>query len=231
MVELIYSSPSDAPLIFNELKTGAIMVHLGNVYAIVALPTEKGVKQIDRLKKRLPGKSYGSMVHDLRRFIDHSNLTSSDADAFIKNRNSSIENCFLRLPWVNSVPEQLTMNGTHQGLILQEPFKSFAREIEKLIEKEILEDQLIGFHWLICSSANISGDPKGSITNYDGAIKFGTDQEIPLLVKFKIDNSKYSHGSFPIFSIQNGCFSLTRNGPYEEENRLKLAKLGFREII
>lgn len=224
-----FSKDSDIEMVVDALCKGAIIVDLNNVFAVVALPNKKGVDFLNHVKNRKPGKCYGSLISDASQFVN-SSILDSDTKFRLTNclEQGILDNSFVRIPWNDTVISQLIMNGTHQGLKTTEPILSFCHLIEKrLIQNG--DDFMIKS--LICSSANISGDPKGSITDRGEAIQFGRDRGVDLFVEFDFPNTEVESGSFPIFSFQNMTFSIERKGPGYREIESLLSQSGFSKII
>lgn len=219
-----YSHAPDPQKVFEALRQDAILVSLNNVYALMSLANESGVKAIDRVKIRKAGKSYGSMVTDANRFFDEARI-DEELKGTLRSIGKSgvLEGTFIRLPWSQNALDGLVMNGTHQGLILGEPVRSFCMEIEENFKYQLGGEMIPS---LICSSANISGDSNGSITNRETAIKFGIDRGIKLFVEFDFEEI-VEKGSFPIFTIYNGGYRVERNGPRRAfiESKIKDAGL------
>jgi len=224
-----FSKDSDIEMVGDALCKGAIIVDLNNVFAVVALPNKKGVDFLNHVKNRKPGKCYGSLISDANQFVN-SSILDSDTKFRLTNcmEQGILDNSFVRIPWNDSENSQLIMNGTHQGLKTTEPILSFCHLIEKrLIQNG--DDFMIKS--LICSSANISGDPRGSITDRSEAIQFGRDRGVDLFVEFDFPNTEVESGSFPIFSFQNMTFSIERKGPGYREIESLLSQSGFSKII
>ncbi|MBT6515086.1 MAG: hypothetical protein HOK65_09965 [Crocinitomicaceae bacterium] len=230
MREIAVQSPAQSKEIFDYLKAGPILLDLGCVYALVALPTSSGKLGLDTLKIRLPGKNYGSMISDFALFIKESDLDEAVKSTLLSPQNQNrLVGSFIRLPWKRS--EELnafTKNGTHQGLIVPEPIRSFCGKMEN----HFLEGKLnhSGFRRLICTSANISGAPSGSITKLERARIFGEERGVSLLVRFNLEANQET-GSFPIFSIDNKGYVVERKGPKCLHFETQLKSMGFSEVV
>jgi hypothetical protein len=213
MQEVNYHEPAHADLIFDSMENNALLLDLNSVFAVVALPTPKGVHLINAIKKRLPGKAYGGLIANYTDYIRASALSEEEKLSLLSDEFSEVfTGCFLRLPWQETMDsEELIMNGTFQGLILSEPFRSFAESMHDRMRTR--DGDTNALDWLICSSANISGDPGGSIVDREAALKFGRDRGIHYLVSFSTMPESEGKGSFPIFSYSGGFFKLERNGP------------------
>ena len=76
----------------------------------------------------------------------------------------------------------------------------------------------------ICSSANISGDPHGSITSKQKALEFAKSRNIKLFVHSKLN--ALEQGSYPIFSIKHNLqVKIERKGLNDELILKKAEKL------
>lgn len=230
MKVIFFDAQKDVDRVYQQFSSGAVLMDLGNVFALIGLPTVEGVSYLNEAKKRLSGKSYGSMVGSSLDFVSSSKLDNSSKELLNSNLKD-LGGCFLRLPWKSGNETELMMNGTHQGLIMDEPYRSFCLLMEERMKEDKTLNFFSEFRWLICSSANISGAISGSITKENEALKFGIDRDIGLLVKFKNKNITGDKGSFPIYSIDNGSFKMERTGPNADEIRKRLIDMGFLELI
>jgi len=234
MREILYERKSHLTDVFNALSNNAVLLDMGSVFAVVSLPTTQGVSQMNSIKRRLPNKYYGSIVGDVKKFIQHSKGSEELKNKLITaGLKGELNNTFIRLPWAEeSFSTAIAHLGTHQGLILSEPFKSFALDIEgKIAQREGKRSSTPEFNWLLGSSANISGDTKGSITALDDALNFGKQRGIELLIRFDIDSEKYEKGSFPIIECTEKSYVVRREGPGINRIRKNMEKLGLSESI
>ena len=234
MREIWYERESHLTDVFDALSKNAVLVDLGSVFAVVSLPTTQGVSHMNSIKRRLPNKYYGSLVGNVEKFIQHSKGSEE-----LKNRlitaglKGELNNTFIRLPWAEeSFSPEIVHLGTHQGLILSEPFKSFAFDLEGKITHLKSDNRMnSGFNWLLGSSANLSGDPNGSITALEEALNFGEQRGMELLIRFNIDSEKYEKGSFPIIECTEKSYVVRREGPEVNRIRKNMEKLGLSESI
>jgi tRNA A37 threonylcarbamoyladenosine synthetase subunit TsaC/SUA5/YrdC len=89
--------------------------------------------------------------------------------------------------------------------------------------KVVAEPGLFGGHTFaapLCTSANMSGDPNGSITEWDRAYEFAVDRRVPLVVR--CDSTQELLGSYPIFWLQRERVRIDRVGPGMEEIKAAL---------
>lgn len=226
-----YNNDDNLAFVFDALSLGGFLIDLGSVFALIALPTKQGVDFIDKTKKRLLGKAYGSIVSDPIDFIRSSKLDNASKELLLDSFSSvRITNCFLRIPWKDETNE-LLINGTHQGLLIDEERHHFFAELNSFVAGINQKELIGGISSVICSSANLSGHPDGTITDLNKAITFGDDNNIDLLIKFKRITEMQTKGSFPIFSIGYQSFRVERNGPGQDGIKSMLIQLGFSELI
>ena len=72
----------------------------------------------------------------------------------------------------------------------------------------------------LCTSANISGHPDGSIVAWDRAYAFGVERGIPLVVQCEPDRGLV--GTYPIFWLQRDRVRIERDGPRMEALKVAL---------
>ena len=220
-----YSENPDSIGICIALNKGAIIMHLDSVYAVVSIANQKGIRSLDRVKRRKPGKCYGTLVSNFGDFIMTSSVNNKTKEAIMKlGSERALENCFLRLPFKSIQNSELFMNGTHQGLVVVEPVRSFCKEIEQRITEN--KDNLI-MDRLVCSSANISGDSKGSIVEREAALKFGKAMGMELFVEFNFPKTNVKKGSFPILSFGDMTYRIERKGPGVDAIDKQFLESGF----
>ena len=220
-----YSESPDTEEIYIALSKGVIIVHLESVYAVVSIADQKGVLSLNRVKRRRPGKSYGTLVSDVSDFIMTSSVNHKTKEVIMKlGFERALDNCFLRFPFKGIQNTELFMNGTHQGLVVVEPVRSFCKEIEQRLAEN--KDNLM-MNRLVCSSANISGDAKGSIVQREAALKFGKAMGVELFIEFNFPKSKEKKGSFPIFSFGEMTYCIERKGPGFEAIDKQLLESGL----
>jgi hypothetical protein len=222
---LNFSTDPDLEKVAGALQQGAIVVNLNHVFAVVALPNAQGVDSLSAVKNRKAGKCYGSLIGDAHEFVEESELDAETKIRFIECMvDGDLDDAFVRLPWGDTENEGLVMGGTHQGLKTTEPVLSFCCSLEKRV---IRRAEGFMMNRLICSSANISGDPRGSITNRGEAIQFAKDRGVGLFVEFDFPTGDVEPGSFPIFSFNHMAFSVERQGPGWDKIHRGLLERGF----
>ena len=113
-------------------------------------------------------------------------------------------------------------NGTHQGVLVEGPHRAMFKAIETAFASQA-EPALFGGHHFsapLCTSANRSGDPLGSITDWERAYAFAKERKIGLVVR--CEPAKNAKGSYPIFSFHANKVTIERQGPKEEEIKRRL---------
>jgi hypothetical protein len=197
------------------------MVQLPAVFALFAPPNRKGVQRLNLAKSRLPEKNYGSAIGSLSKYF--SNFAPNALPSSIKagSQLSFLDGSFIHVRFTDDGFNSPTIrNGTHLGLIMPDGVhRKLYTMLEMLMQAEAEPDLYNGKHLTtpICTSANMSGDPLGTITSIDRAMAFGKDREIPLFVSF--NGMVEEKGSFPIFSMDGGKVKILRNGPGLERIR------------
>jgi tRNA A37 threonylcarbamoyladenosine synthetase subunit TsaC/SUA5/YrdC len=196
------------------------MLQLPAVFALIAPSNAAGVEALNTAKRRLSGKHYGSAIGGLREF-----LAMADPDylpeIFQKDEASlcALEGSFIRLSVGEAAIETPTITGgTHQGLLLAEgPERALFKAIERSFQHSEPNEVFAGARYYapICTSANLSGDPLGSITDMHRAIEFMGDCNIPLLLSNDA-GSALETGSYPIFAFERNTVRVMRQGPAQE---------------
>ena len=225
MKNINYSENPDHIGVFRALNKGAIIIHLDTVYAVIAIANKNGIQSLDRVKRRKPKKSYGTLVSNFGDFIMTSSVNQKTKEVIMNLVDErALENCFLRLPFKGIQNSKLFMNSTHQGLVVVEPVRSFCKDIEQRLAEN--PNNLI-MNRLVCSSANISGDSKGSIVMREAALKFGRAMGVELFVEFNFPKTNLKKGSFPIFSFGDMSYCIERKGPGVEAIDKQFLESGF----
>jgi tRNA A37 threonylcarbamoyladenosine synthetase subunit TsaC/SUA5/YrdC len=182
-----------------------IMVEMRSVYGLIAPNTLQGIEALHRIKKRLPGKTYGSIFGNpeaLSRLCNNAIPSLIDQEGFI-----------LRIPVTEAGNKEVTRAGTHQILFENSTLKNFISLLEDfcISEKMSLNFNRSSYAGPLCTSANISGATSGSITNHDSATSFCNESGIPLMIETGMMGENL--GSYPIFSFENNQFTIERDGP------------------
>lgn len=199
-----------------ESSFPVILIELPSVFALIAPPTSKGVEALHHAKQRLDGKFYGTAIGSFDKFIK---VAKADCmpDAFKQEKTDLhyLEGAFIRLVFSDvSISTPAISCGTHQGLLLPSGhLRDFFIRMEDFIMDRYDNTVFNGlpYHALLCTSANISGDPEGSIIELEKARAFARERNIALFLR--MESSTQKGGSFPIFSFMHNYCKLVRNGP------------------
>lgn len=222
MVEVMeLTEPNANDRIARHFGRNPIVVQLQTVFAIVAPATRSGAGLIDRCKERLPGKTYSVLMGDVAPFLGLSRdtplseyLLDPNAPERLEEFSRDLRSTFLRMPVApRSQSSKALCEGTLQGLVLGGVLAQKMRWMEKLTES--LPDKLFGrahggYAAPIASSCNMSGDPAGSITDFDTALDFARRRGVGLLLT---NRGAGSGGSNPIFGLRHDRVETFREGP------------------
>lgn len=204
-----------ADLAVDAIHQRPILVQFPTVFVLLAAPTATGAAQLDQLKTRLDGKNYGTAIGSLRKFIaqaDQGNLPR----AFNRvGQYRPLTGSFIRLPFRDRAFQSTTIrNGTHQGLLFPPgPFSALFKRIESSFESYAPEAIWHGRNYCapLCTSCNVSGDPDGSIVEYDKALRFAEARSIDLFITTARPSAE--KGSYPILGFEKDKVSVHREGP------------------
>jgi tRNA A37 threonylcarbamoyladenosine synthetase subunit TsaC/SUA5/YrdC len=199
------------------------MLQLPSVYALVAPPHARGVEALHRAKDRLAGKHYGTAIGRSDAFWSMA-MPGSLPDAFAAPSSLDLlTGAFVRVAvCAPGVDTAAVCQGTHQGLLLDGPFRELVVALEAA-SLSSAEPALMGGHRYgapLCTSANLSGDPLGSITDWDRARAFAEDRGVELVIRAPA--ARGSAGSYPIFALERERIFIARHGPGEDEIRARL---------
>ncbi|HIL13250.1 MAG TPA: hypothetical protein EYG16_06225 [Deltaproteobacteria bacterium] len=200
--------------VIDELRVNAVVVQLAPVYVLIAAPTSQGVGHLDRLKIRLPNKTYSATIGDLSRFwqsLDHDRLP----DGFhLPEAISDMSDVILRFPFAAPGFQSSTVrDGSHQALMLNGIHREMVKEIEAAFDHSAEPGMWAGKHFSapLATSCNISGDPLGSIVDEQRALEFANSRGVGLLVTSEA--TKGECGSYPILELAHEGVSVRREGP------------------
>lgn len=195
-----------------------VMFQLSTVYTLIAPPTQAGAQALNHAKQRLPEKNYGSAIGNLNAFHRLANEGSLPEALDAPEKLEVFSGAFMRIDVAESnFDSVLVRSGTHQGLLLNWPFRDVFIALEKAI-KPMVEPELFQgktYASVLCTSANLSGDPKGSITDWRRARRFARKRGIKLVVR--THSTEDVLGSYPIFHLTPDKIEIKRNGPGEQE--------------
>jgi tRNA A37 threonylcarbamoyladenosine synthetase subunit TsaC/SUA5/YrdC len=197
-----------------------VMIQFPEVFGLMAIPNQDGVNGLNRVKSRMPEKYYGSVIGDTSKFLgmglDTENPTylNSESD-FLK-----LEGSIIRIRVDKAEKSSFAcMNGTHQGLLFKEsPTRELFRKLEIAFESSADPTLFLGHYYSapLCTSANLSGHPDGSITSLETARIFGEKMGIPLLLRAS-DYIATEKGSYPVLALEKSRIVVERKGPGLEE--------------
>ena len=204
--------------IIDEIHRKPFILQLTSVYVLMAAPTRQGARQLDWLKTRQPHKNYGTAIGNLDNFLSCANKDLLPYEFTVPDSFEKLTGSFVRVHFANTnFNSPVIRNGTHQGLILDGILRELFMAIEASFAGTDNQDIWAGnfYYSPLCTSCNISGDPLGSITNYDQAIDFAEARNVELIVTG--EQTKGPQGSYPIFGMYRDGIEIHRNGPNMEE--------------
>ena len=217
------------------MRRSAVIIQLPSVYALFSMPNQQGADYIDQAKNRLAGKNYGSSIGNLRSFLSMSSqetpLTRTfcdpDFDPMLRRHlEGSLNRAFLRIDiGSHTLNNTAIRKGTHQALLLTGDHGRLFNALENSLSDTADESLFNGNHYSapLCSSANISGDPDGSITTWDRALDFAIERDVPMIIKAA--SAPGEQGSFPIFSLENDQVLVHREGPMLQALKASLEQI------
>ena len=177
-------------VMLEAIQRDAIVIQVpGGVFEVLATPNRPGVEQINRIKKSrgISGKYYSTYIGTSKRYLDLLLPHTLPENLNTEEGLNSFEGSILR---VNMVPPDFNSSvicqGTHQSFLFGGIYRQFFKAAECVFDRLGLYDtELFGGRKVVFpigSSANVSGDPKGSITDYPRAIDFCQERGVKLLV-------------------------------------------------
>lgn len=229
MRELHINDPGTLDAVVDTLRHDVVMLQMPTVFVLLAPPNRDGVERLNRTKIRLPHKNYGTALGDLESFYAMALPGALPAELDSVERLKALSGAFIRL---RVAPETfnsaMVRDGTAQGLLLEGPHRELFKAVEASFAA-VAEPGLVYGHRFsapLCTSANISGHPSGSIVAWEEAYAFGLERNIPLVVRCEPEPELV--GSYPIFWLQHDRVQIERNGPRLEELRAALPARLFR---
>jgi len=214
MREVHVEDPGTPDAVIEALAHDAVMVQMPAVFVLLAPPTTVGAGWLNRTKTRLPNKNYGTALGDLASFhrMAVPGTLPPELDSVEKMR--ILTGAFIRISVASPETDTVMVRGgTHQGVLVDGPHGALFRAVEAGLA-DSAEPALVGGHRFtapLCTSANVSGDPLGSIVTWDRAYEFGVATKVPLVVRCEPDPATV--GSYPIFWIRHDRISIEREGP------------------
>jgi tRNA A37 threonylcarbamoyladenosine synthetase subunit TsaC/SUA5/YrdC len=223
MHEVHISDSAAVNAVIDTLQHDVVMVQMPTVFVLLAPPNSNGVERLDRAKVRLPNKNYGTALGDLESFYAMALPSTLPPELDSVEGLKVLSGAFIRITVAaESFNSAMVRNGTAQGLLLEGPHRELFKAVEASFA-DIVEPSMVGGHAFaapLCTSANISGHPDGSIVSWEKAYAFGVERNIPLVVRCEPEEGLV--GSYPIFWLQHDRVRIERNGPRLEELKAAL---------
>jgi tRNA A37 threonylcarbamoyladenosine synthetase subunit TsaC/SUA5/YrdC len=223
MREVHISDSETVNMVIDTLHHDVVMVQMPTVFVLLAPPNSDGVEWLNQTKIRQPNKNYGTALGDLESFFALAVPGALPPELDSVERLKVLTGAFIRLhvaaPTFNSA---MVRSGTAQGLLLEGPHRELFKAVERSL-KDVVEPRMVAGHRFaapLCTSANISGHPDGSIVSWEQAYQFGLERNIPLVVRCEPEAGLV--GSYPIFWLQRDRVRIERDGPRMEELKAAL---------
>lgn len=228
MKQMLFTDPAALSAACEVLRgpLPVFMLELPAVFALVTSPTRRGAAALDAVKRRLPGKTYGSLIGDLAAFRGLVRDAELPPALRAPGALKAFDGAFMRIQV--GPPEARTpavVAGTHQGLLVSGAHRAFFTALEAALRPLVEPDLFCGkvYSAALATSANWSGDPQGSITTWERAEPFARARDLPLILRCAPEES--APGSFPIFQLRSSGISQERSGPREAEVRARVEAL------
>ncbi|WP_373513167.1 hypothetical protein [Persicitalea sp.] len=201
-------------LVIDEIHRSPILLQLPSVFGLLAAPTSEGARQLDALKSRVPGKNYGTVIGSLNRFLTQAK-TECLPGCFANAKDyAALTGAFFRLQFREENFQSKTIrDGTHQGLLLTGAYRRLFSAIEDSFAA-CSPDEIWNYSNYcapLCTSCNISGDPEGSIVQFEKALEFGRTRGINLFIT--AEKTATEKGSYPILGFEKERIRIHREGP------------------
>ena len=219
MQEIGLNDPRAIGLACDALRSDAVMVEMPTVFVLLAPATTEGAGWLDRTKTRQSGKNYGTAIGDAEafRWLARPGALPTGLDG--PGGLDVLTGAFVRFEVADpSVDTVMVRGGTHQGLLIDGPHRELFAAIEAATAPWA-EPGLMGGHRYtspLCTSANHSGHPDGSIVTWERAREFGRETGVPLVLRYEAPEPA-GEGSYPIFWFHDDGYSVEREGPGQAE--------------
>ncbi len=217
MKEIKLTDSNFADSVYNVLcsENPVFILEFTGTFGLVAPNSILGAKALDQAKNRLNGKYYGSVFGNLEMFkkILPSHLKSNTEKIL-----SIFKRAFIRFDTnCKSPTSKVSKDGRHQVLIENLSLRNNIEKVEKLLTNRYSTSDFFieNYQGLLCTSANISGDANGAITNVDQALKFANDRGVQLFVH--TDMIILDIGSYPSFYLGKDNITIERKGFRDNE--------------
>lgn len=213
-------------------KEAVILLQMPAVFVLLAPATKKGVQSLNQTKLRLPKKNYGTAIGDLKKFHALANQGALPHELKQAEDLNCLTGAFIRFAIGPSGFDSATVRGgTHQSVLVKGPHRDLFKAIEKSFEGQADPALFCGHHFTapLCTSANLSGDELGSITDWDRAYQFARQRRLSLVIR--CEPAEGENGSYPIFYFRDNHATIERHGPGEEEIMRRLPERLFADSL
>lgn len=215
--ELPLDDPSATSAAIDALASGAIMLQMPAVFVLLAPPNDEGSAWLDVAKQRLPGKNYGTAVGRMEPFHALALPGALPHELAGPASLQVLTGSFIRFSVADAATDTpMVRKGTHQGLVIDGAHRDLFVAIEEGLA-HVAQPSIIGGHTYtapLCTSANYSGHPDGSIVDGTVARAFAAERGVRLLITAPADPS--ARGSYPIFWLRPDYVTVERDGPGRE---------------
>lgn len=198
----------------DALHAEPVIVQLPTVFVLLAAPTAAGAAQLDRCKTRLAGKHYGTAIGSLERFLAQADAAAMPDRFCTEDDFAPMTGTFIRLRLrAPDVQSPVMRGGTHQGLLLDGPHRTLFRRVEDSFELGAPDPIWQGrnYNAPLCTSCNVSGDPDGSIVEFERARAFAEQRGVRVMLTCRERAAEL--GSYPIFGYGRDGVRVHREGP------------------
>ncbi|AEE52924.1 hypothetical protein [Haliscomenobacter hydrossis] len=213
-------------------KEGVLLLQMPAVFVLLAPATPKGVESLNQTKLRLPQKNYGTAIGDIQKF--HALASPGSLPHELKRAEdlNRLTGAFIRFAIGRSSFNSAAVRaGTHQGVLVDGPHRDLFKAVEQSFAQQADPALFCGhtFSAPLCTSANLSGDSLGSITDWDRAYRFARQRHLSLVIR--CEAAPGENGSYPIFYFKDDQATIERHGPGEEAIMRRLPERLFAESL
>lgn len=201
-------------LIIDHLRRAPVLLQLPQVYTLLAPATAAGAASLDAMKRRLPGKNYGTAAGELHAFWEMIRTDELPAGVDSSLTLEATRDVFYRcMIGDERAQTKFVRRGSHQTLVLGGAARELMREIERAFAADAEPELFCGhsFSAPLITSCNISGDPLGSITDEARAREFMRARGVGLWVQSPEECAE--RGSYPILELARDGVRVGREGP------------------
>ncbi|WP_373550042.1 hypothetical protein [Haliscomenobacter sp.] len=213
-------------------KEGVLLLQMPAVFVLLAPATKKGVESLNQTKLRLPQKNYGTAIGDIQKF--HALASPGSLPHELKRAEdlNRLTGAFIRFAIGRSNFNSAAVRaGTHQGVLVDGPHRDLFKAVEQSFAHQADPALFCGhtFSAPLCTSANLSGDSLGSITDWDRAYRFARQRHLSVVIR--CEAAQGENGSYPIFYFKDNQATIERHGPGEEAIMRRLPERLFAESL